>query len=391
MAVPTPVTGVIVREGELTGDGRQFAAGAIQWSDTLPIPILFDRDDGDHSGATIGYIDTVWRDGTNIHGSGWLSVSDDPTTQADVNRATELLTEGAVGVSVGCDTTRGHIDMTEPSFEKVDDKTIRIPVAYDDAIITFTTARLRHLAIVDTAAVSSASLHIPTTTTGAIVASAAVSTRHYFTNPNFGLPGVDDRLRYDPDTGKWSCPPTVNGNHFYGHIAPMGICLRGRVDKCIPPPDADLNGFMRAYAPAAEGLRTGVVTLTTTEHGHSQVGVGAAEATQYYDTVGRGAADVCVGPDNYGTWFSGMIRPGTSNDDRYALAASDVSGHWEIGQRGIPQLVGLPAVNVGGYPKGYLTHQEVMEAVAAAATINPDDCDCDDEPITLDTILTFQP
>jgi hypothetical protein len=115
---------------------------------------------------------------------------------------------------------------------------------------------------------------------------------------------------------------------------------------------------------------------------HADVGVGVIEASKHYDKTGRAGADVRVGRDAYGIWFSGMIRPGLSKDDRYALAASDVSGHWEIGQRGVPVLVGLPAVNVGGFPKGYLTADEVARGVAASLRL--DDCD---EPDTLATII----
>ena len=231
----------------------------------------------------------------------------------------------------------------------------------------------------------------------AIAASAAVTA--YFDDPGFGVPGSDDRLRYDPDAGKWSCPPTIDGEHFFGHVAPMGLCLRGRADRCVTPPEGDLEGFMRGYAPAAGGLRTGVVTLTDrSDHGHSTVGIGSVEATKWYDSVGRGVADVRVGRDAYGIWFSGMIRPGTSKNDRYALAASDVSGHWEMGLRGVPMLCGLPAVNVGGYPKGYLTAAEVASGIAASASVDHDaeahhdeNCGCDEtaKAVDLRTALAF--
>jgi hypothetical protein len=165
-------------------------------------------------------------------------------------------------------------------------------------------------------------------------------------------------------------------------------------------------------------MRTGVVTITDkAQHGHSSVGIGAVEATKWYDSVGRGGADVRVGRDAYGIWFSGMIRPGTSKNDRYALAASDVSGHWEMGLRGVPMLVGLPAVNVGGFPKGHLTAAEVASGIAASAAVrdatecldvggvvlhSPTNCECAasadsdcgchetiDQTIDLETILAF--
>lgn len=206
----------------------------------------------------------------------------------------------------------------------------------------------------------------------AVAAAAAVADVHYFDNPTFGIPGVDQRLRFDPDTDRWSCPVTVDGDHIYGHVAPMGVCLRGQPTRCITPPDGDLDGFMRAYAPAAGGARTGVIVVGGA---HADIGVGVVAASRHYDQTGRAGADVRVGRDAYGIWFSGMIRPGLSDNDRYALAASDVSGHWEIGGRGTPVLVGLPAVNVGGFPKGYLTAAEVSAGVAAGVRL---ESPCDD-------------
>ena len=132
---------------------------------------------------------------------------------------------------------------------------------------------------------------------------------------------------------------------------------------------------MRGFAPAAGGRRTGVVVVGGS---HADIGVGVVEASKHYDKTGRAGADVRVGRDAYGIWFSGMIRPGVSKEDRYALAASDVSGHWEIGKRGVPVLVGLPAVNVGGFPKGYLTAAEVASGVAASLRLD----DCEEETVS---------
>ena len=102
---------------------------------------------------------------------------------------------------------------------------------------------------------------------------------------------------------------------------------------------------------------------------HCDVGIGAALATQHYDKVGKAAADVRVGKDRYGIWFSGMIRPGASKNTIYELEASDVSGHWEYTATGRMTLVGLPAVNIGGFPKGYLTYDEYRGGLAAAGGI----------------------
>ena len=213
--------------------------------------------------------------------------------------------------------------------------------------------------------------------TGAIAASALAGDWSSYSwmadDPMFGEPSTDPRLRYDPDRGVWSCPPTVTDDgHYFGHITPMGICLRGRPDRCVTPPDGDLEGFMRGRAPFAGGRRTGVVVCGGGSN-HCDVGIGAALATQHYDKVGMAAADVRVGKDRYGIWFSGMLRPGVPKHTIYELEASDVSGHWEYTQTGRMTLVGLPAVNVGGFPKGYLTYQEFTGGLAAAAGISADE------------------
>jgi hypothetical protein len=248
--------------------------------------------------------------------------------------------------------------------------------AADDVLEVTTFGRPRHLAIVDTAAWAQAKISV--VTTGAIAASALAGDwsghEWMFDDPKFGDYATDSRLRYDPDRGVWSCPPTLTDDgHYFGHITPMGICLRGRPDRCVTPPDGDLEGFMRGRAPAAGGRRTGVVTVVDRgQHGHCQTGVGVVAATQFYDG-GWGAADVRVGRDRYGIWFSGMARPGITEDQAYQLCAADVSGHWEYplnGLRNRATLVGLPAVDVGGFPKGIYTYEEFKGGLAAAAGID---------------------
>jgi hypothetical protein len=385
------VEGVSMIEGEPTGDGRMFEVGAAYWDGMLPIPIIFDRMDGDHTGPTIGAITDMERmDGGKIWTVGYLSASDDPETQNLVTRAAELLEEGAVGVSLRFDSEEVEVRIKKSLIEEqaveaasIDDEGMeddddgdRVVVARysaDDALYVFTSARVRHLAIVDTAAVSDGKLAL--VTSGAIAAAGVIGewegNEHFFDDPKFGSYVTDPRLRYDPDRGVWSCPPTVTPDgHVFGHITPQGICLRGRPDRCVTPPDGDLEGFMRGRAPAAGGRRTGVICVGG---GHCGVGIGAAEATQFYDNTGKALADVRVGKDQYGIWFSGMVRPGADEKDVYAFAASDVSGHWEYTKAGRMSLVGLPAVNVGAFPKGYLTYEEFQHGLAASAAVTVDE------------------
>ncbi len=390
--MPIRVAGIAVVEGEPSGDGRMFEHGALSWEGMLPIPIVWDRVDGDHTAMTVGFVDTMERrDGGVIWVEGSMSETGDEITQAAIDRATELLGEGAVGVSLRWDDVQGEMrvkraivegQMAEmesmmngeaPVFEESADgqRFVVAKFAADDVLEVTTFGRPRHLAIVDTAAWAQAKISV--VTTGAIAASALAGDwsgfEHLFDDPKFGDYSTDARLRYDPDRGVWSCPPTVTDDgRYFGHITPMGICLRGRTDRCVNPPDGDLEGFMRGRAPAAGGRRTGVICLGGGSS-HCDVGIGAAMATQHYDSVGHAIADVRVGNDRYGIWFSGMIRPGTPKENIYAAEASDVSGHWEFTKTGRMTLVGLPAVSVGGFPKGYLTYDEFRGGLAAAGGI----------------------
>lgn len=368
-----PVEGVVFVEGETTGDGRMAEPGAVVWDDG-PVPIIWDRRDGDHTGATVGAIGSFRRDGDNIVGEGWLSGdSEDPDTQAAVRRVAELFAEGAVGVSVALDEVEAElrVDVAAVQSEDVDvegaeDADGRVTVdrfRHDEALEVTTHGRVRHVAVVDTPAHANAKLAVAASGSLSLVRTEGFET--WFDDPRFGLPYEDGRLLYDPERDKWSSPTHVTDDgRVFGHVNPYGICLVGRPDRCILPPDANNDTFMRYSCPAAGGLRTGVICVGAS---HADVNIGVAAATKHYDKTGRAVADVRVGTDAYGVWFAGRIRPDASDDDVYAFASSGVSGHWEPDDSGVMCLVGLPAVNVEGFQKGRLTAQQMRDRAVAAA------------------------
>jgi len=55
------ITGPITFEGVWTGDMRFFPLNSFTWETTLPIPIIWDRQDGDHTGVTVGSITGIER------------------------------------------------------------------------------------------------------------------------------------------------------------------------------------------------------------------------------------------------------------------------------------------------------------------------------------------
>ncbi|HEY5987019.1 MAG TPA: hypothetical protein VIV12_11685, partial [Streptosporangiaceae bacterium] len=76
-----PWRGPLAIEGQVTGDGREFAEGALTWAE-LPVPLRWNKEDS-HGGeartiaVNVGRIDKIWRDGSLIMGEGVLDLSDD--------------------------------------------------------------------------------------------------------------------------------------------------------------------------------------------------------------------------------------------------------------------------------------------------------------------------
>lgn len=142
-----PVFGPVTIEGETTGDGRRFDPGSFTWQDD-PVPILFDRDDGDHTGAIVGVYDRFERDDDGaLIGYGRLGPTDDADTAALIRRVVELMNDNAIGQSVRFDTYAAH-DEAKAMRDDPDDTSVR----FDDWVTVFTEARIRHVALVDTPA-----------------------------------------------------------------------------------------------------------------------------------------------------------------------------------------------------------------------------------------------
>jgi hypothetical protein len=482
-------TGVITIEGEATGDGRLIELGALQW-DAGPWPVIWDREDGDHTGAVVGAMTRIWRDGGLVRGEGDWSDSMDDATRTAVIRVRELQDEGAVGVSVGLDsetvqirirddaelllasvvgdiglavaeadrpwsaaaarnrvfelfTTDGVVDTrsvaraflwrtpdADPSLRSSyslgyadveDGELVVVPRAvpplasgidrlnasdsdkdrmrmrvcglhdrvsefvedfaecpfsdnmetiveasYDDILRVVTSARIRHLAIVDTPAFADARIGAP------VLAAIGRATDEDFTDPAFGRDGHSDpRLsRQDPERPgegvTWGAPLTVlEDGRVFGHACLWGRCHAGFRDRCvIPPRNGDYSRFL--HGEAAPGVRTGPLTVGTT---HAAIRASATEAMDHYSHTGRAVADVTVGEDSLGLWVAGRLRPGASTSDIAALRGSSLSGDWRP-VNGRYRLCGLLAVNQPGYL--------VQRASENGAVITAGPCSCDD-------------
>lgn len=331
--------GIIAFEDTPTGDGRFIASDALRWEDG-PWPLIFDQGDMDHTGMVVGTINSIERRGREIWGFGNLSDSQEPTTQFAVLRTKELLSEGAVGVSVSLD----------------DDE--------EDMEGRVTTGRIRHVAIVDVPAFSGARL--------ALVAAADPS---WFANPGFG-DEADTRLVWQEperpeEERQLGAPLTVTDDgRIWGHAALWGRCHVGFQGTCTRPPKepAAYRGYLTGER--VKGIPTGPLVMKTT---HAPDHLSAEAASTHYDHTGYAVADLTIGPDSYGIWVAGAVRPDATESDVEILRASAVSGDWRlIGGR--LKLVGILAVNAPGF--------RVARALAASGTLittGPGCTSCDDQ------------
>jgi hypothetical protein len=163
---------------------------------------------------------------------------------------------------------------------------------------------------------------------------------------------------YPPKT--WFIDPQLDGptpmtitddGRIFGHLAAWGDCHTGFAGHCVVPPHSkmDYGMFMTGEILTRDGelMPIGNITMDT---GHAGGDLSAAAAMAHYDDTGTVIADVAVGEDQYGIWYSGAMRPDVDELRIRKLRASGLSGDWRQ-QRGNLELIAALAVNVQGYPR----------------------------------------
>lgn len=169
----------------------------------------------------------------------------------------------------------------------------------------------------------------------ALVASARPA--EWFSNPGLTAPTA---MTVDDD------------GRVYGHIATWNTCHIGQPEgkgtcTLAPRSQTDYAYFKTGVVRTAEGdIPVGHITMGT---GHAGLRMGHARAAAHYDNTGSVIADITVGEDEHGIWFSGALRPNVTDEQVDMLRAAAISGDWR-GIRGNSELVAALAVNVPGFP-----------------------------------------
>jgi hypothetical protein len=151
-------------------------------------------------------------------------------------------------------------------------------------------------------------------------------------------------------------PVTVTKEgRVFGHIALWGTCHIGyglsvkQGNDCVAPPESKSGYayFLTGVADTDQGeVNVGVLTMGT---GHAPERMRAIPAAAHYDNTGTAVADVAVGEDEHGIWFSGAMRSGMTDEQVRAFKASSLSGDWRTIKSDYEMVAAL-VVNVPGFP-----------------------------------------
>lgn len=168
----------------------------------------------------------------------------------------------------------------------------------------------------------------------AIVAAATTKPAEWFEDPQL--------------TGPTPMTITESGQ-VYGHAATWNECHIGIQNKCVTAPHS-VAGY--AYFHTGEVLTdkgpvaVGNITMGT---GHAGLDMAAGPAAAHYDDTGTVIADVRMGEDKYGIWFSGAVRSTATEEQLTSLRAAAISGDWRPIGAGLEMVAAL-VVNVPGFP-----------------------------------------
>lgn len=360
--------GPIVVEGQVTGDGREFAKGALTWQDP-PVPLRWNKEDS-HGGeprtttVNVGKITRMWREGDLIMGEGEFDLS----TEDGRTACGKVRGEYLKGISIDADSIENaDVEYVWPEDVNpgTDEETDLFELLFaQPEKIVFHGGRIRAATLCDIPAFAEAYIAI-VDGEGAVLAGGQTHPELVPQYPARVRRAVDGlRASGGPRDENWLPPaawfrdpqlsmPTnvqvTDDGRVYGHAALWGSCHIGQTDVCVQPPREEQHSYYTTGEVATrEGTRVSVGQITVGT-GHAPLSMSAVPATEHYDNTGSAVADVSVGNDAHGIWIAGAIRSGADPAMVHALrAAGAVSGDWRrIGAK--LRLVGLLAVNVPGF------------------------------------------
>lgn len=396
---------VMAYEGVSTGDGRKIAEGAIQFRPT-PLPVMLQTvTGGGHMGAVLaGSADEVGKVGNKAVGAG--SFYD---FEAGRQFVQIIAGQGKFGVSIDVGDSDGEIvcNATDNEGECTDREVLftlcevmgftgtPFP-AFQDAYIEFDDSPVAAqpvaagAGLVETSASVAGDLNwwsvwVNRDSTGTATITTTITPAEHEAEPVVAAGGPALAPSWAFDDPKLDKPTRlrverIDGGltRIYGHLATWDRCHTGYADRCVRPPRSPSGYafFNDGPLPTSDGqiVHVGQITMGC---GHADTNprlpVNAVKA--HYDG-GPGAvvvADVHVGEDRVGIWYSGVVRPDVTDDQLRHFQATKRSGDWRNVERGkgIDLVAILGDVPVPGFP----VHEPLAASAAPEdATVARYDC-----------------
>lgn len=385
-----PWSGVLVVEGSPTGDGRQFAAGALTWpalgeTASLEIPLgwMYERSHGGMATdkvVNVGRIDAITRVGNELHGRGVLNLDTEWGRRAAEQMGTRDDPGFLAGVSIDADDPEDpqglNVEYVFPDSCELDEAGTLLDdnggpedgVAVDMAcmipeMVVYHSGRIRAATLVDIPAYVEARLYldepVPEGTPVEADAVAMPVVASSFTMEIPDLPPVEwfAEPHDEPEIGAITI---TDEGRIFGYLAPKHVAHRGIRDKrvTVPMGNVDYGIWMNRVTLADDGrgsytrVATGPITMDCGHAVASPRVVGAARR-EHYDNSCSIVATVRVGENSRGVWISGAVLPDVTPDQVRRMMACQLSGDWGPHREkpGKRELAGALLVPVPGFPK----------------------------------------
>lgn len=164
---------------------------------------------------------------------------------------------------------------------------------------------------------------------------------------------------------------------IFGHLADWTTCHTGVPGVCTTTPHSRTNyaHFQGRGASVLTGdgpVGVGNLTFGT---GHASRTLSMRGSIEHYDRTGSVVADVRVGEDAHGIWFTGWLRNDLPDSTVRAFRAATFSGDWRGPDNEHLEMCAALAVNVPGFPIIAASTRVVdghQVALVAAGVVHPD-------------------
>lgn len=361
------IKGVLVIEGEMTGDGRYVDPGAVYWEEG-PWSLMGQVVNDGHKGAPlVGRIDSLARMDNRILFEGVIDMNIEDAAENARLINNKLLR----GISLDPDMFEPELRTEDGrKLDELSDSDLE-SIDWDKVYMAATSMRVRGGTMLPMPAFVDTELEL--FEVGSEVASGFPDNEYFqltAATKNEDLPPM--WWFQNPGLGQVT-PLTIDADgHIYGHIVQSwNQCHMSFSGKCITPPHSKTGyayytrGAVRSWCEPCEKMELVAVGPITAVTGHARGGLSKEDTIAHYDNSGSVVAEVAAGEDNFGIWISGRVSPNATKAQIDLLLAIGVSGDWRR-VNGNLELVAVLSVPVPGYPIPRKTQAHVASGVQTA-------------------------